>query len=100
MSVDDKLINVRVDQIFVRRGVDTTKLNYSTAKGSVTIIGFLKGRSKTAEPKSNTDMKQIDYMIRKIPNVKGVVWNLQNWRKDGATWKKIMSAKEQFGEGG
>lgn len=99
MSVDDRMINIRVDQTLVRRGIDTSKLNISSSKGTVTINGFLKGRSKTSEIKGNTDMKQLDYTIRKIANVKGVIWNLTNWRKDGAMWKKMISVKEQQEEG-
>jgi len=98
MSVDDRLINIRVDQTLVRRGIDTSKLTTSSSKGTVTIVGFLKGRSKSTEIKNSSDMKQLDYMIRKIPNVKSVIWNLTNWRKEGTVWKKLVTVKEQSAE--
>ncbi len=99
MSVDDRLINIRVDQLLVRRGIDTSKLAYSAAKGVVSINGFLKGRSRSAEIKSSADVKQLDMQMRRIPNVKSVTWNLANWRKEGTNWKKILAAREGGQEG-
>jgi hypothetical protein len=95
MSVDDRMINIRVDQTLVRRGIDTSKITVSSAKGTVSIAGFLKGRSKTNDIKSSNDVKQIDHFLRRIPNVKGITWHLQNWRRDGTAWKKIHSPEEE-----
>jgi hypothetical protein len=95
MSVDDRMINVRVDQTLVRRGIDTSKITVSSAKGTVSISGFLKGRSKSNDLKSSNDIKQIDHALRRIPNVKGITWLLQNWRRDGTTFKKVLGTKEE-----
>jgi len=92
MSVDDRTINVRVDQMLVRRGIDTSKLMVSSAKGTVTVTGFLKGRSKNTELKAGADIKMLDSSLRRIPNLKGVQWNLSNWRRDGTAWKKVLGA--------
>lgn len=95
MSVDDRMINIRADQMLVRRGIDTSKLTVSSAKGTISISGFLKGRSKTNDLKSSNDVKQIDHALRRIPNVKGVTWILQNWRREGTAFKRVLAAKEE-----
>lgn len=97
MSVDDRTINIRVDQTLVRRGIDTSKISVSAAKGSVLITGFLKARSKHYEIKSSSDMKQLDSSLRRIPNLKSVSWQITNWRREGTTWKKLLGAQEEAG---
>lgn len=94
MSVDDRMINIRVDQTLVKRGIDTSKISVSSTKGSVSITGFLKGRSKSNELKSSNDVKQLDMSLRRIPNLKGVTWHLTNWRRDGTAWKRMQTAGE------
>lgn len=94
MAVDDRLINVRVDQVLVRRGIDTSKLTVSSTKGSVMIAGFLKGRSKNSDVKQGSDLKMLDASLRRIPNLKGVNWNLTNWRREGNSFKKLHVVNE------
>jgi hypothetical protein len=100
MAADDRTINIRVDQMLVRRGIDTSKLSASTTKGSVVITGYLKGRSKSSNLKSGADVKQLDFHIRRIPNVKSVNWQLSNWRHEGGRWKQIQGVHEEEGGGG
>ena len=100
MSADDRTINIRVDQMLVRRGIDTSKLSVSTTKGAVVITGFLKGRSKSSSLKSGADVKQLDFHIRRILNVKSVNWQLSNWRHEGGRWKQIMGVGEEEDGGG
>lgn len=99
MAGEDRTINIRVDQMLVRRGIDTSKLTVSTAKGAVVIIGFLMGRSKAAALKSGADVKQLDFHIRRIANVKSVSWQLVNWRHEGGRWKQIQGARAEEGGG-
>lgn len=75
--------------MLVRRGIDTSKLTVSSTKGSVMVTGFLKGRSKNTELKQGADIKMLDSSLRRIPNLKGIQWNLTNWRRDGTAWKKV-----------
>ena len=88
------MINIRVDQMLVRRGIDTSRVSASSTKGSVVITGFLKGRSKAATLKSGSDVKQLDFHIRRIPNVKSVNWQLSNWRHEGGHWKQVIGIHE------
>ena len=99
MSVDDKRINVRVDQVFVRRGIDTSKVQTSTHQGVVSIQGQLKPRSKRYEIKNASDMKQIEQAVRRVPNVKDVFWHLENWRREEGQWKRTRE-EDSSGAGG
>lgn len=93
MAVDDKLINVRVEQVFVRRGIDTQKIQISTHHGSVTIQGHLEPRSKRYEIKSSADMKSIEQSVRRVPNVKDIQWRLDNWNREEGHWKPVRTAR-------
>ena len=93
MSVDDRLINVRMDQLLTRRGIDTAKMNISSHQGSVTISGILKSRNRRAdEMQMASDMKRLDLEMRKIPNVRDVAWRLENWRREEGAWKRVKAA--------
>lgn len=81
----------------VRRGVDTSKLTVSSAKGTVTVTGILAARSKRYEISKSGDMKQLDMSIRRIPNVKNVIWMLANWDRQGGVWKTKLVSKDQAG---
>ncbi|MEK8023154.1 MAG: hypothetical protein AAB229_05035 [Candidatus Hydrogenedentota bacterium] len=94
MAVDDRMINIRVDQMLVRRGIDTSKLTVSSTKGTVMIAGLLKARSRNQDVKQGSDLKMLDASLRRIPNLKGVNWHLSNWRREGSTFKKLLVANE------
>lgn len=89
MPVDDRLINVRIDQLLTRRGVNTQKLQVSTHTGVVTITGTLASRSKRSEIGNSSDMKRLDQEVRHTPNVKDVHWHLDNWKREEGQWSKL-----------
>jgi hypothetical protein len=92
MAVDDRLINVRVGQAFVRRGIDTQKVQVSTHHGVVMVQGRLEPMSKRYEIKGASDMKALEQQLRRIPNVKDVRWQLENWRREEGAWKRTKAA--------
>lgn len=100
MSGDDRQVNVRVEQQLTRRGVDTSKLTVSSHKGDVIIAGALQKRSIREAPMSGSDMKMLDRSLRRVPNLRSIVWNLTNWEKRGNAWVGRLGGGGGGGEGG
>lgn len=92
MSVDDRHINIRVEQVLVRRGINTQRLTVSTHRANVIITGTLEGRSKKEEIKTAADMKALEKTIRRVPNVRDVQWHLANWHREEGNWRRVQPA--------
>lgn len=103
MRTDDFRINAKVRSILVRKWVDTTKCTIGTIKGKVYVRGRIKrifGRGgKREEEEDDLDEKavemseltlimQIEEEIRRIPDVTGIQFDLEYWKKEKGAWKR------------
>ncbi len=95
--IEDWDINVVVRQELVKEWVDTKKITFNTIGGVVYIKGViifkkvLKDDPLIAFIKERAEKKRltrIERKIKKIPGVKGVKFDLQDWAKVGNEWKR------------
>lgn len=100
MSTNDREINVRVEQQLTRRGIDTSKLTVSAHQGDVMIQGALQKRSIRESAMSSSDMKMLDRSLRRVRDVRNIIWNLQNWEKHGTSWRAAIGHKQKGGDEG
>ncbi|MEW5692524.1 MAG: hypothetical protein AB1765_04440 [Candidatus Hydrogenedentota bacterium] len=91
MSVEDRVINIRIEQMLTKRGINTNLLTISSTQGDVVIIGVLLPRSHREQDKFSKPlhMKMLDKELRKVPNLKSINWRLANWKKEGSSWKPV-----------
>ncbi len=103
MRTDDFRINAKVRSILVRKWVDTTKCTIGTIKGKVYLRGRIKrifgraGKSEdtdeeqedpTVEMSELTLIMQIEDEIKRIPDVTGIHFDLEYWKKEKGGWKR------------
>lgn len=92
MAVVDFRTNTEVRRILVKRWVDTSKVEFGTTNGVV----YIKGVIATPEDikafrglasRSRLDLiMKIEKDIRKLPDVKDVVFKLVDYEKTGGRW--------------
>ena len=110
MRTDDFRINARVRSVLVRHWIDTTKCNFGTIKGKVFIRGTLRrifgqaGRNPEGMDMDNEEkdtveqtiselamIQQLEDEIRRIPDVVGIQFDLEKWKKEKGAWRrKVM----------
>ena len=104
MRTDDFRINARVRSILVRKWIDTSKCSIGTIKGKVFIRGRIQRmfsreerldydasateKEKAHESHELTLILQLEDEIKRIPNVTGIHFDLQYWKKEKGVWKR------------
>jgi Mg2+/Co2+ transporter CorC len=97
MSVEDYRINAFVRTVFVRRWIDTSRVDFGTSNGVVYVRGILRqvyGRKQLEDEKDEDEtsllslVRRIEKEIRSIPGVRDVVFRLDNFEKTGGKWKR------------
>ena len=88
-------INTRVRQILVSCNVDMTKINYSCIKKTIYVYGNL---TKTSyEEFGITDIKNLVAELMKLPHVRDVQFDLENWFISTETGElNIVKGKKQI----
>lgn len=101
VSAQDYRINAEVRRLLVSRWVDVTRLQIGTTNGVVymmgslgTTMGDLGRREATAVPPSTPERalhlaKTLEKDIRRIRNVRDVVFKLDNVFKRGGRWRQV-----------
>ncbi|OIP42179.1 hypothetical protein AUJ95_02005 [Candidatus Desantisbacteria bacterium CG2_30_40_21] len=101
--VDDWTINVRVETELVKNWVDTKQIDFSTISGVVYIKGKLDFQLDVFVNPNEQDyferkamvevekLKRVERNIKKIPGVRAVKFELENWFKMGARWVKLKT---------
>ena len=97
MSVEDLKIKCEIRNILVQFWIDTTKINVSSHRGVVYFRGKLE-RVKKQHSLVSKDIHEerdilstivnIEERLRRIRNVKRVVFDIENLTKVGNTWRK------------
>ena len=95
MSVEDLKIKCEIRNILVQFWVDTAKLNVSSHQGVVYFRGTLerirKEHSLVQQSVSEKDLAKtllnIEDRLRRVRNVKRVVFDISNMKKVGSGWQ-------------
>ena len=97
MSVTDLKIKCTIRNILVQFWVDTTKVNISSHRGVVYVRGTIeqaKKQSSLVQKTVNADrqliavMQNIEEKIRRIRDVKRIIFDVDNFKKVGEIWRK------------
>ena len=98
MSVEDLKIKCEIRNILVSFWIDTTKLNVSSHRGVVYFRGtfdrvkkehsLIQG-SVNREKDMVTTLMNIEERLRRVRNVKRIVFDIDNAKKVGNTWQKV-----------
>ena len=98
MSVEDLKIKCEIRNILVQFWIDTTKLNISSHRGVVYLRGSLerirKEYSMSSQDRAMFEkdtlriLQNLEERIRRIRNVKRIIFDLDNFRKVGQIWQK------------
>ena len=100
MAAGDFQINSRVRGVFSKHWLDISQLSVVTIKGNVYIGGTVKKLAAVSRHIEINEelMETIDYEIRRIRDVKRIVYRLEDWRKEAGKFislKKIRDSKEE-----
>ena len=102
-SKEDWKINNNVKIELVKRWINPAKLKINTTKGNVWIKGELEFTGKAKDEFTTpvvivNVLKQLDLVIRAIPNVKSTKYEIVGWNRKGTKWEQTFQAKKQEGE--
>lgn len=76
MSVEAKDLVKRVRGQIARRYVDSSMINISIVGGSVYLTGVLHKLRTAQEVDLKSEMEQISKILRTIPGVRDVIWDV------------------------
>jgi hypothetical protein len=95
LSVEDYRINAYVRSVFVRRWIDTTRIDFGTSNGVVYVRGLLRqtyGKRQLDRIDEVDELlglvRRLEREIKGIPGVRDTVFKLQNFEKKGGRWKR------------
>lgn len=94
MPVADFRTNTQVRRILVKRWIDTSKVEFGTTNGVVYIKGMIATPEdmkalKAIGGRSRLDLiVKIEKEIRRLPDVKDVVFKLKDYEKTGGKWMR------------
>jgi hypothetical protein len=87
--------NTKVRQILVSHNVDMTKINYSCIKKTIYVYGCLN--KTTSEDFSLANIKSLVAELIKLPHVRDVQFDLDNWFISTETGElNIVKGKKQI----
>lgn len=102
MEFDRKIdwqINNNVKIELVKRWINVQKLRITSAKGNVEIKGDLEFTGKFASDMDGAAvqsfLKSLDLVLKGLPNLRSVKWQLTGWQKVGARWVPDMQQQRQ-----
>ena len=76
MSVENKDLQKKVRGQIARRYVDASLVNVTCSGGNVHLTGVLKGLRTHAGVNLKDEMENISKLLRTIPGVRDVVWDV------------------------
>ncbi|MFH0926694.1 MAG: hypothetical protein V1872_13860 [bacterium] len=88
MSLEDMRINKHVRVALVKNYYQTELLQFTSKGRVVTIRGTLRKTISTKNV-SSSDLETLEQAISSIPQVRGVLFDLDNWHKDNTHgWRR------------
>ena len=112
MSAQDYRVNAEVRRLLVSRWVDVSRIKIGTTNGVVYLMGTLEPSVEDALERSGGSAEitsaaerllrlvaVIEKELRRVRDVRDIVFNLQNVRKKGRAWN-VVGAAGSNGTGG
>lgn len=92
MALIDFRTNTQVRRILVKRWIDTSRVEFGTTNGVVYVKGIIGTPEDHRAYKSLGGRSRLDLLIkiekeiRRLPDVKDVVFKLVDYQKSGGRW--------------
>lgn len=96
MTLEDAQALRAVRAVLVRNWIDTSLIDFRVINGQVYIRGTLRCRyPQSISGSEETDehgvsgalLLKIEHDLRGVPNVRGVNWDIEGWRREGGAWR-------------
>jgi hypothetical protein len=113
VSAHDYRVNAEVRRFLVSHWVDVSRLQIGTTNGIVYLIGYLdtkaddptrrtdEVRSTSIEDRALRTAQMLDKQLRRLPDVRDVIFKLENVHRKGRVWHGVRTAegeRERHGE--
>ena len=107
MSAHDYKVNAEVRRFLVSHWVDVSRLQIGTTNGIVYLIGYLdtmaddptrrtdEVRETSAEGRALRTAQMLDKQLRRLPEVRDVIFKLENVHRKGRTWNSVRTAETE-----
>ena len=107
MSAHDYKVNAEVRRFLVSHWVDVSRLQIGTTNGIVYLIGYLdtmaddpirrtdEVRATSAEGRALRTAQMLDKQLRRLPEVRDVIFKLENVHRKGRVWTSVHSAESE-----
>ena len=107
MSAHDYKVNAEVRRFLVSRWVDVSRLQIGTTNGIVYLIGYLdtmaddptrrtdEVRETSVESRALRTAQMLDKQLRRLPEVRDVIFKLENVHRKGRVWHAVRTAESQ-----
>ncbi|MFC1672118.1 hypothetical protein ACFL01_03170 [Planctomycetota bacterium] len=93
-------IIARVRGVFARHWIDLGLIIVVFSRGTIRLQGRLQKLQEAGDPVDEGLLNVMDQEIRRVPNVKRVNFNFENWVKTSAGWQRLTDRKAVVRGGG
>ena len=105
MSAHDYKVNAEVRRFLVSHWVDVSRLQIGTTNGIVYLIGYLdtqaddptrrtdEVRATSTEDRALRTAQMLDKQLRRLPDVRDVIFKLENVHRKGRVWHSVRTAE-------
>jgi hypothetical protein len=93
-------INRSVRTILVRHWIDLGRISIRSSKGKVWIYGELHRIEGTREPLTTPIVERIFYDIRRLPEVRMVTTQIENWICESGSWRPAAGQAKKTEDSG
>ena len=112
MSAHDYKVNAEVRRFLVSHWVDVSRLQIGTTNGIVYLIGYLdtmaddparrtdEARESSVEDRTLRVARMLDKQLRRLPEVRDVIFKLENVHRKGRIWHAARTAESERERGG
>jgi hypothetical protein len=93
VSFGDYRLNAQVRAVLVRRNIDLTRVEHGVTNSVIYIRGSIRSFFIECDDLSEAKMQEVEQvkvlekLLRSLPGVRDVVFNLDRVRKVGSRWK-------------
>lgn len=93
MSFGDYRLNAQVRAVLVRRNIDLTKVEHGVTNSVIYIRGTIRSFFIESDDLSEAKLREVEQvkilekLLRNLPGVRDVVFNLDRLTKVGSRWK-------------
>jgi hypothetical protein len=86
-------IVARVRGVFARHWMDLGLITIMFSRGTVRLQGRIEKLQQAGEPVNEMLLSVIEQEIKRVKNVRRVIFNFENWVRTSSGWEKVRERK-------